>query len=154
MTTRVSSLYNFSVDDLTRLELMNLKQMYASIYEEACKTNSIPDDAIVATWAKDKDGIVLDVSPSYEKYFLLNRGYTALDYIGKDDLACWPADLAASFRQRDLHVMQTGRPWIGRAQILNGLKDELWFVVKLSYDGIVNGKQAAVAGFAFPPLKQ
>lgn len=64
----------------------------------------------IPTWYKRHDGVMLSLSPSYEKLFLESRGYTGKYYIGKKDSAVWPHDIAIEFRKNDLRVWQTGMP--------------------------------------------
>lgn len=78
------------------------------------KTNLIvmqasSDSAPFAAWMKNTDGKMIFVNAKYEAKFLLCRGFTKEDYLGKDDYAVWPKEVADSFRKNDAMVLRDGR---------------------------------------------
>lgn len=68
-------------------------------------------------WLKDPNGIVLAVNRAYELRFLIPRGYTAADYVGHDDFAVWPDEIAREFQEHDRMVFESGVPFVGLEEI-------------------------------------
>lgn len=97
-------------------------------------------------WMKNSFGIVDFVNDEFEKAFLLPRGYTKDDYLGRTDHAVWPNEIAKEYRQNDEAVMNTGATFNGREPVPNGIgSEENWRIM------IFNRKvPAGVARIAFP----
>lgn len=59
-------------------------------------------------WTKDLSGTMVFANKAYEMAYLIPRGYTLRDYIGSDDYAVWPRDVAREFRENDAEVIRNG----------------------------------------------
>lgn len=55
---------------------------------------------------KDMDFKMVFLSKAYEDEYLLPRGYTVNDYIGRDDFSVWPEEIANNFRENDIKELE------------------------------------------------
>lgn len=65
------------------------------------------DSSPLPMWIKDSEGRVLACNKAYERAFLLPRGRTLMEYIGKKDVDVWPEHVAKQFVQNDQTVFRT-----------------------------------------------
>ena len=102
-----------------------------------------------AVWSKDLDGVVLYCNDLYEELFLTPRGYTALDYVGRDDFSVWPDEIARQFRKHDAQVLLTGEIFYGVELVEEGDGERHpWIIVK--HPRYRHGIKSGVGGFAIP----
>lgn len=64
-------------------------------------------DIPLAMWMKDTDGKMVFLNSIYEELFLSPRGYSMNDYLGKNDYAVWPNEIAKAFMANDKKVIRT-----------------------------------------------
>lgn len=102
-------------------------------------------------WLKDTSGVVLAANLAYELDFLKPRGYSLLDYVGQTDIAVWPEDIAKSFRENDLAVIQSGETLDFFEEVIlgDGSRKTMRFVKYPVYAG---GTMIGVAGMYVLPL--
>lgn len=100
-------------------------------------------------WTKDRSGVVVSANEAYERTFLRDRGYTLLDYVGHDDFAVWPTEIAQAYRANDARVMRTKQMEIFEesVQLASGKVITMPFV---KYPVVVNGGVLGVSGMAVP----
>lgn len=100
-------------------------------------------------WLKDKSGVMLALNPAYERKYLLPRGLTRSDYIGKRDIDVWPEEIARAFGENDRETAERGRVqdfW--ELIIVDGRREYERF---LKYPRYVNGILIGIGGMQIPP---
>lgn len=114
---------------------------------------SAHNDLPVPMWLKDEKGKMLSLNGAYEQTFLLPRGFSKDDYIGKYDSDVWPADTAVSWEANDLYVYTTGETWNGTEVVPD--KDDnpiVWRITKFVRKA--NGIKLGIGGIAVPKLEE
>lgn len=88
-------------------------------------------DMPVPMWLKDLNGVMLSCNKIYEQVFLVPRGLTAQDYLGRSDMDVWPAEVAEEFMHRDAQVRLTRKEWRGieMVQDADGVSRP-WYIIK------------------------
>lgn len=110
---------------------------------------SVPHDLPIPMWMKGTDGIMEYLNEEYENIFLKPFGKTAADYIGKDDFAVWPEEIAKAFRLHDQQVLEKKIVYNGREKVPNNKGEiELWRIIK--YVRWAGPIPVGIAGIAFP----
>lgn len=107
------------VQDLTK-RVFNLEVEKKDLEAKFMIFSSTHDNSPIPAWIKDASGRVLSCNTAYEQAFLTPRGYTMSDYVGHDDFAVWPTNIAEDFRENDEMVRKTRTVWIGEENIENG----------------------------------
>lgn len=64
-------------------------------------------DIPLPMWMKDTQGKMVFLNRMYEDMFLIPRGYSINDYVGKTDFEVWSEDVAKDFVANDKTVMRT-----------------------------------------------
>lgn len=143
---RLRNKINADEDRIRALEIeINLLRNQVMLLESAHQDLPIP------MWLKDVECKMLVVNASYEDVFLTPRGYSAADYIGKDDHAVWPKALADAFVKNDRHVLKSKQTWIGVEKV----EDETgnigeWKIIK--YPRYSGRTIIGIAGIAVPTV--
>lgn len=63
-------------------------------------------DIPLAMWMKDTQGKLVFINSIYEDEFLIPRGYTAADYLGKTDSAVWSEKVVKAFSKHDAKIIR------------------------------------------------
>lgn len=107
----VQTQYDASQAMLNELRTENLRQMAQInlLKQQLLTIQSTEDSWPYPAWFKDASGRVLFANAAYDRLYLRPRGYVLTDYVGQDDYAVWPKDIADAFRANDQRVMETGQ---------------------------------------------
>lgn len=97
-------------------------------------------------WMKNQFHVLDYINDEYEKVFLLPRGLTKEDYLGKTDYEVWPREVADAFALNDAEVLKTGTSFNGREKITDNLGNvSKWRIMKF-----LRPLPRGVCGIAFP----
>tara|TARA_Y100000034_G_scaffold29728_1_gene36141 strand:+ start:20233 stop:20865 length:633 start_codon:yes stop_codon:yes gene_type:complete len=107
------------------LEIQNLKHQLI-IFESSHIDIPLP------CWLKDTSGKVVFLNKEYESTFLIPRGYTTEDYIGKNDFAVWDEESARGMIKNDKEVVRTKRSCKSIEQLIDA-DGEVLYVEVLKY---------------------
>lgn len=102
-------------------------------------------DLPVPMWLKDINGTMLYLNKEYEHDFLLPRGLTTADYIGKTDEDVWSKQVADAFRKADEEVIRRGKP-VRRVEKLEDAKGNVYYADLIKYPRFFNNKVIGVGG--------
>lgn len=130
-------------------EVASLRIEVAELRNKIVLLESAHQDLPLPAWLKDTKGTMLALNPTYEEMFLIPRGYTATDYIGNDDKAVWPPEIAEQYTKHDKMVLRSGKVWRGVENIPNEVGEiEEWNIIKyVRYSGRT---KIGIAGIAIP----
>lgn len=90
-------------------ENRSLSRSQTQLQSQLIQLQSIQDSLPWPAWLKDRSGQVVYANPAYESWYLKPRGYTLFDYVGKDDFAVWPEDVARLYAAHDQQVLRESR---------------------------------------------
>lgn len=123
-------------------EVAELKKDY-QMFKMA--TDEFPD----AAWYKSvSTGRVLYVNDAYERSFLLPRGFTKNDYVGKTDYAVWDSAIAKKFIENDQLVARTGKPMNLSETIVDSTGVRIRIKLK-KFPVFLGGEVVIVGGIAY-----
>lgn len=112
---------------------------------------SAHQDLPIPAWMKDESGVMVSINRAYEELFLLPKGQTRMDYIGKQDIDIWGPEVAKPFHANDAEVFRTGRVFNGTEKLpVNGKLVDYHIIKYVHHAG---GIKLGVAGIAIPPRK-
>lgn len=133
-----------------RAKISVLEQQVEKLYKKIQLLESGHQDLPLPMWLKDPSGTMLAVNIAYEETFLLPRGFTSDDYVGKKDTAVWPAETAKVFAKNDRSVYRSGVIWRGTETMPSAAGDhESWKIIKyVRYSP--DGQKIGIAGIAIP----
>jgi PAS domain-containing protein len=98
-------------------------------------------------WVKDPNGVMLALNDAYEKAYLIPLGKTREDYIGKNDIEMWGAEIGEEYMKLDKRVILEGRPLstIEPLHTRSGIKSVYVIKYPLTVPG-VEGQEPFVMG--------
>lgn len=102
-------------------------------------------DIPLPVWMKDTDGKMVFLNNVYEDMFLLPRGYSIKDYLGKNDFSVWSEDIALAFIKNDKEVMRT-KKHIRRIEQLEDANGNKYYADLLKYPRKFNNTVIGISG--------
>lgn len=150
----VNSIYTNSKNKAQDLVINVLKKENDSLEADVNRIRAnmlvlslVDDNFPYPKWLKSTDLMMLKLNKSFEDTFLIPSGFTRADYIGHYDYEIWPEEFADNFRESDLRVIRTRRPY----SFIETVKDVSGNLIELEvvkYPIIQNGVLLGVAGFS------
>lgn len=102
-------------------------------------------DLPLPMWMKDVNGEMIFLNDHYEEEFLIPRGYSTVDYVGKNDYSVWPDAIAKAFVSHDKETIKRrqSRRYI---EILEDSKGEKVFAEVLKYPRMLDNRIIGISG--------
>lgn len=88
-------------------EMAERRRADIELRHSEARLQSILDNTTAVVYVKDRDGRYLLINKQFEQLFGVSRN----DFVGKTDFDLFDAEIAASFRENDLRVVESGRSW-------------------------------------------
>lgn len=109
---------------------------------------AVKNDIPLAIWTKDLELNMLGFNQHYENLFLKQRGINPLDYIGKNDYAVWPPEVARGFIKADQEVLRSEQTFYTKERVLvDTFGNYRWYNVA-KYPRYLNHTLIGVGGYA------
>lgn len=130
-------------------EVLELRDENRALRSQLVNFKSVQDSYPFPAWFKDLSGKVISANLSYETLYLTPRGYSLFDYVGNDDYAVWPKDIADRFRANDQKVFREDQMIVfeEELEISSGVRERYWFI---KYPRYINGNIVGIAGMLLP----
>lgn len=130
------------------LEKRNMLSDLADLRSTVQLLQSTTQSAPVAMWLKNMKLEMLSLNQAYEDLFLMPRGLSRRDYIGKTDVDVWPEEIAKAFQKNDYSVIRTGKTLYAIEKVItnDGLEVDCYVVKFVRWAGPV---KVGIAGIAF-----
>lgn len=109
-------------------------------------------DIPLAMWMKDNTGKMVFINSIYEDLFLIPRGYSLHDYLGKEDSAVWSEEVTKEFKKNDLEVMKTKR-FVRTIEPIDNGNGEITYADILKYPRRLGNKVIGISGIVMGTAK-
>ena len=93
----------------SRLRELNYKEEISTLKNQLLIFESSHVDIPLAMWMKDTQGKLVFINSIYEDSYLIPRGFTVTDYLGKTDAAVWSPEVVKAFALHDAKVIREKR---------------------------------------------
>lgn len=143
LTHRIKELEDDREKD--RFKISELEKEVQTLRHQLMIFESSHIDIPLPVWMKDTEGKMVFLNDVYEKEFLLPRGYSINDYLGKNDYSVWPEEIADAFIKNDKEVMRT-KQHIRKIEMLQDAKGNHYYADLLKYPRKFNNTVIGISG--------
>lgn len=121
------------------------KQEIQNLRHQLLMFESSHTDIPLPIWMKDTEGKMIFLNDHYEDMFLLPRGYTIHDYIGKNDYAVWSPEIAKAFISNDKQVIRT-KKFVRKIEAIEDATGKIYYADLLKYPRKLQNKVIGISG--------
>lgn len=143
LQSRVKEL-ELQIEEFRQREIKH-KEEISTLKNQLIIFESSHSDIPLPMWMKDIDGKMVFLNRLYEDQFLIPRGYTMHDYIGKYDSDVWSPEIAEVFAQHDKKVIRNKR-YIREIEKIEDGAGSHYYADILKYPRMLNNKVIGISG--------
>ena len=134
--------------DEQAIKILKLEKNVSNLQNKLILLESAHNDSPLPMWLKDENGVMMALNEPYILTFLKPLGKSRDDYIGQDDFAMWPAEVAKQFRKHDKLAEELG--FVDTFEdVPNGNGDLIRFRI-IKYARYLGNHVIGIAGIAIP----
>lgn len=128
-----------------RLRELEYKSEISSLKNQLIIFESSHVDIPLAMWMKDTSGKMVFLNAIYEDMFLIPRGLSMYDYVGKFDKDVWSDEVAREFGKHDKEVIRT-KKYVRHIEKIDDGTGGFVYADVLKYPRMLNNKVIGISG--------
>lgn len=135
-----------------RIRELSYKEEISTLKNQLMIFESSHVDIPLAMWMKDTQGKLVFINSIYEDMFLIPRGYTSNDYLGKTDSSVWSPEVVKAFAKNDHEVIST-KKFVRQIEPVDNGSGGLYYVDVLKYPRKLGNKVIGISGIVMGNAK-